>query len=215
MGGFFKGKINTNNNNDQIKCIFDHDLGVGKGVVGVVARPTGGLIDFASGTFDSVKRVTEASEDVNRVRPPRFLHPDGVVRYYNLREAAGSKYLRDLDKGRYAETDLYIAHEIIPADRQSVLLVSNKRILFISYNQVLGSWTVDWEYSYAEITGPPPCGQEMGDRWYIVIKPKEEKKGGLFGVFGGQNSGKKVFVTSREAARSLARTIESIRTSQN
>jgi len=54
VGGFFKG--------------------VGKGVVGLVARPTGGIIDFASGTFDSVKRVTEVTEEVNRVRPPRFLN---------------------------------------------------------------------------------------------------------------------------------------------
>lgn len=47
--------------------------GVGKGVVGLVARPTGGIIDFASGTFDSVKRATEVVAEVNRARPPRFL----------------------------------------------------------------------------------------------------------------------------------------------
>ena len=46
--------------------------GVGKGVAGLVTRPTGGIIDFASGTFDSVKRVTEVSEDLNRVRPARW-----------------------------------------------------------------------------------------------------------------------------------------------
>ena len=52
VGGFFKG--------------------VGKGVAGLVTRPTGGIIDFASGTFDSVKRVTEVSEDLNRIRPARW-----------------------------------------------------------------------------------------------------------------------------------------------
>jgi vacuolar protein sorting-associated protein 13A/C len=30
--------------------------GVGKGVMGLVARPTAGVIDFASGSFDAVKR---------------------------------------------------------------------------------------------------------------------------------------------------------------
>ena len=64
VGGFFKG--------------------VGKGVVGLVARPTGGLVDFASGTFDSVKRVTEVTQEVRRVRPPRFLTADGVVRYKSI-----------------------------------------------------------------------------------------------------------------------------------
>ena len=30
--------------------------GVGKGVVGLVTRPTAGVIDFASGSFNAVKR---------------------------------------------------------------------------------------------------------------------------------------------------------------
>lgn len=30
--------------------------GLGKGAVGLVARPTAGVIDFASGSFDAVKR---------------------------------------------------------------------------------------------------------------------------------------------------------------
>lgn len=30
--------------------------GVGKGLIGVVARPTGGLVDMASSTFEGLKR---------------------------------------------------------------------------------------------------------------------------------------------------------------
>lgn len=30
--------------------------GVGKGLAGVVAKPTGGIIDFASGTFEGIRR---------------------------------------------------------------------------------------------------------------------------------------------------------------
>ena len=52
VGGFFKG--------------------VGKGVAGLVTRPTGGIVDFASGTFDTVKRATEVNDVVSdRVRPAR------------------------------------------------------------------------------------------------------------------------------------------------
>ena len=51
VGGFFKG--------------------VGKGVAGLVTRPTGGIIDFASGTFDTVKRATEVGDQFTRVRPAR------------------------------------------------------------------------------------------------------------------------------------------------
>ena len=75
VGGFFKG--------------------VGKGVVGLVARPTGGIVDFASGTFDSVKRAAEVTQEVSRVRPARFLNPDDrVVKHYNMTEALGNKLLQ-------------------------------------------------------------------------------------------------------------------------
>ena len=30
--------------------------GLGKGAVGLVARPTAGIVDFTSGTFDAVKK---------------------------------------------------------------------------------------------------------------------------------------------------------------
>jgi hypothetical protein len=48
---------------------------------------------------------------------------DGVVRYFNLKEATGYKLLTNLEKGRYAETDFYVTHEDIGADRGSVLMV--------------------------------------------------------------------------------------------
>lgn len=68
--------------------------GLGKGAVGLVARPTAGLVDFASGTFESVKRATEVGEELGRLRSPRFLHSDGIVRPYNKQEAEGNKLLK-------------------------------------------------------------------------------------------------------------------------
>jgi len=122
VGGFFKG--------------------MGKGVVGLVARPTGGIVDFASGTFDSVKRVTETSQEIGKKRPARFLKSDGITRPYNLFEAEGWKFLRDLEKGKYSESDTYVTHEEIPSDNRNkeVFLVTNKRILVMNYQTVLGSW---------------------------------------------------------------------------
>ena len=196
VGGFFKG--------------------VGKGVVGLAARPTGGLVDFVSGTFDSVKRATEVTETTLRVRPARFLHPDGVVRNYNLAEATGNRILKELEKGRYADSDVYVTHSDIEADRNSVFLVTSRRVMFVVYSQVLGSWSVDWEFEFSEITGPPPTGKEVKgvqEQWYLIIKPKEERRR-VMGLFGGGESGKKVFVRSRDSAQRLARVIENIRTSK-
>merc|ERR1719378_2056591 len=84
VGGFFKG--------------------VGKGVAGLVTRPTGGIVDFASGTFDTVKRATEVNDVVSdRVRPARYIHTDGVVRNYDRKEATGAKILSQVDKGRLSK----------------------------------------------------------------------------------------------------------------
>uniref|UniRef100_A0A8D2NBI0 Vacuolar protein sorting 13 homolog A n=1 Tax=Zonotrichia albicollis TaxID=44394 RepID=A0A8D2NBI0_ZONAL len=64
--------------------------GVGKGLVGAVARPTGGIIDMASSTFQGIKKVADSSEDVISLRPPRFFNEDGVIRPYRLRDGTGN-----------------------------------------------------------------------------------------------------------------------------
>uniref|UniRef100_A0A6J0T466 Intermembrane lipid transfer protein VPS13A isoform X2 n=1 Tax=Pogona vitticeps TaxID=103695 RepID=A0A6J0T466_9SAUR len=74
--------------------------GVGKGLVGAVARPTGGIIDMASSTFQGIKRATHASEDVMSLRPPRFFGEDGVIRPYRLRDGAGSQMLQKIQAFR-------------------------------------------------------------------------------------------------------------------
>lgn len=68
--------------------------GLGKGAIGLLARPTAGVVDFASGSFEAVKRATESSEDAKRLRPPRFQHYDNVLRPYCHGEAMGNKILK-------------------------------------------------------------------------------------------------------------------------
>lgn len=74
LGGFFKG--------------------LGKGAVGLVARPTAGIADFASGSLDAVRRATDLTVDVLKLRPRRFLNADGIVRPYSLHQAEGNRLLR-------------------------------------------------------------------------------------------------------------------------
>jgi len=192
--------------------------GMGKGVVGLAARPTGGIVDFVSGTFDSVKRATEVTEATMRVRPARFMHPDGVVRNYNYAEAAGNKILQELDKGRLAETDAYAAHSDVPADKNSVLLITTRRVIFAVYSQMLGTWNTDWDFELSAIVSPPPTGRDGGngqpEAWYIVLKPREERKK-VLGLFGGGEGGKKVFLPNRETVQRLARIIRDLRVTTN
>uniref|UniRef100_A0A8C3PUR9 Vacuolar protein sorting 13 homolog C n=1 Tax=Chrysolophus pictus TaxID=9089 RepID=A0A8C3PUR9_CHRPC len=67
--------------------------GIGKGLVGVVARPTGGIVDMASSTFQGIQRVAESTEEVPNLRPPRFIHEDGIIRPYNRKKKIQTKAL--------------------------------------------------------------------------------------------------------------------------
>ncbi|XP_058157611.1 intermembrane lipid transfer protein VPS13A isoform X2 [Dasypus novemcinctus] len=74
--------------------------GVGKGLVGAVARPTGGIIDMASSTFQGIKRATDTSDEVASLRPPRFFNEDGVIRPYRLRDGTGNQMLQKIQAYR-------------------------------------------------------------------------------------------------------------------
>ena len=150
-----------------------------------------------------------------RNRPPRFFRGDGVVRYYDFKEAEGAQYLRELEKGKYAHSDTYVIHEyehnLGAADKKSVLLVSNKRVLFITYSQVLGTWSISWEFSLREIAETPPVEKDdLGyTKWYLYIEPKNAREKTL-GLFGGVTK-KKVEMPSGKVARTIANRIEQTR----
>lgn len=121
---------------------------MGKGAVGLVARPATGIVDFASGTFDSVKRATELSDEEKKLRPPRFLHHDGIIRPYSKQEAEGHKIFRDADKGKFASSDQLIYTEML--FEKEVFLVTNHRVIYVRKD--LFGWQSDWIYKWDEIS---------------------------------------------------------------
>lgn len=151
--------------------------GFGKGVVGLVTRPTAGVIDFASGSFGAVRKATELSEEVKRVRPPRFLQRDSLVRPYIRNEAEGHKILCDLEKGKYSNTDVYVFHILISKD---AVLMTDKRIVYLEHSDLFGGWKVDWAYTWNELAGP---AEVVTQGVQICIKDtyKKRKLGGIFG----------------------------------
>ncbi len=48
-----------------------------------------------------------------------------------MKEATGNKLLTNLEKGRYAETDIYVTHEEIEAEKDSVLMASIDFVIYI------------------------------------------------------------------------------------
>lgn len=85
--------------------------GVGKGVLGFATKPAIGAFDLASNLAEGVRNTTTVfdQEGLDRVRMPRFIGQDGIVRPYTQREALGQFWLKTLDNGKYFNEE-YIAH---------------------------------------------------------------------------------------------------------
>jgi len=168
VGGFFKG--------------------VGKGLVGVFTRPASGVVDFASSSFEGIRRVAEMSDEVHRLRPARFIQTDSILRPYIFREADGNQILQDVDKGRYA-TDVYIGHIYVSGDLRNVLLGTDKRIIFLSKGELFGHWDSQWCYTW-DLLKEPPSLSPKGIQ--VLLKEKQKK------LIGSGSIGKVVTVLDKD-----------------
>ncbi|XP_067829405.1 intermembrane lipid transfer protein VPS13C isoform X2 [Heptranchias perlo] len=127
--------------------------GVGKGLVGVVARPTGGIIDMASSTLQGIKKVAESTEDVNKLRPPRCIREDGIIRPYDRTESEGCHLFEELEIQKF-EGETYRIHCPLYGKKKANLLITNRRVVCVS-DEILGHLGSDWNYTFEEFTQPP------------------------------------------------------------
>ncbi|NXY42256.1 VP13C protein, partial [Ceuthmochares aereus] len=128
--------------------------GIGKGLVGVVARPTGGIVDMASSTFQGIQRVAESTEEVSNLRPPRFIHEDGIIRPYNRMEAEGYELFEKL-RIRKLEKESYQYHCALPGARRANLMVTNRRVIYVKEVEILGHLATEWDYLFEDFTRCP------------------------------------------------------------
>ncbi|ODN02737.1 Vacuolar protein sorting-associated protein 13A [Orchesella cincta] len=153
--------------------------GAFKGTVGLVARPAAGVVDFASGSFDAVKKATSATEDVRRLRPPRYIPADTILQPYICHEAEGVQLLNELEKGKYSNTDNYVAHALINPHGIYVLLVTNRRVLYLKRDELFGTWATEWNHIWEEFSCPP----EIVERGLLfTLKQELVKKIVLFRI---------------------------------
>ncbi|KAK0609948.1 hypothetical protein B0T17DRAFT_501212 [Bombardia bombarda] len=116
--------------------------GIGKGVVGLATKPAIGVLDFASNVSEGVRNTTTVFDgsELDRVRLPRYIPADGIVRPYNQREALGQSWLKQIDNGKYFD-DQYIAHLELPTE-DMVVMVTYSRILLIRSRKLQTEWDV-------------------------------------------------------------------------
>nr|XP_022907818.1 vacuolar protein sorting-associated protein 13-like isoform X1 [Onthophagus taurus] len=188
IGGFFKG--------------------LGKGAVGLVARPTSGVIDFASSSLDTVKRVTDlSSQEVHRLRPSRYIYSDGFIRPYNEREAQGSKILSELEKGKFGLTDLYLYHIYIVGNKE-ILMLTDQRLLYIVHSDIFGIWQAEWSYTWDEISMPPKVVPKG-----VLVMAADPKKKKTF--FAHADHGKTILIADPNVSERICSKIIEVHSSHN
>ncbi|CAF1256037.1 unnamed protein product [Rotaria sordida] len=169
--------------------------GLGKGLIGLVAQPASGIVDFASTSLDVVKRAATQEQIVRRVRYPRHVGRDGLVRPYIPHEAMGLYILNRLEDRRYAKTDTYVAHITCSESPMSWLMATSKRILFVTEISILGTYEVDWTISYVELYEIPTIIRDK-NKIQILVKPQNTG-----GSDGNRPSGKLVKYRNIDEAR--------------
>ncbi|KAG9243121.1 hypothetical protein BJ878DRAFT_543588 [Calycina marina] len=103
--------------------------GMGKGVVGFATKPALGVFDLASNVSEGIRNTTTVFDDaeLERVRYPRFIEHDGIIRPFNSRNAIGQHWLREIDNGKYDKEEYIGFYE----------LEGKNIMLFVTYAKIL------------------------------------------------------------------------------
>ncbi|GBN84202.1 Vacuolar protein sorting-associated protein 13 [Araneus ventricosus] len=145
--------------------------GIGKGLLGLITKPAGGVMDMVSMAFDGIRRAAEMGESVVlRMRLPRYINPAEGLRPYSPYLSSGCHLLEQVSKGHYAETDVYWAHAALsPHDRTRVASVTDRHLFLLEKGRFWGGWIVEWVISVDDVlTVPHIQGHNL------VIKVKQE-----------------------------------------
>ena len=129
--------------------------GLGKGLIGLPTKTAIGLLDMASSVSEGVKNTTTLldTKSISRIRPPRFIARDGIIRPYNHDEAEAQIWLKTANRGQYYN-DQYISHIPLACDSRSVN-ESKERVVIITYSRIIllntSSMTTEWEVRFEEL----------------------------------------------------------------
>nr|KAG5703288.1 hypothetical protein BaRGS_025530 [Batillaria attramentaria] len=148
--------------------------GVGKGILGLLTKPAGGVIDMVSMAFDGLRRTAEMEGGVAaKLRLPRFINPNIGLRPYSEYKAAGQRLLKSLKKGEISQNDMYLAHApLSKEERADILLITNKHIILLERCRFWGNWDVEWMIDVDAVLGIPAIHEGK-----LIFKVKQDESG--------------------------------------
>lgn len=126
--------------------VFGFIKGVGKGIIGLPTKTAIGVLDMASNVSEGVRNTALLDpHTIDRVRPPRFVARDGIVRPYNKSDAQGQIWLRSANNGNYYR-DKYVTHISLSEDTK-VVIVTFLRIILLNTSTM----TTEWEVRFGDL----------------------------------------------------------------
>uniref|UniRef100_A0A1X7SYU6 Intermembrane lipid transfer protein VPS13-like C-terminal domain-containing protein n=2 Tax=Amphimedon queenslandica TaxID=400682 RepID=A0A1X7SYU6_AMPQE len=166
--------------------------GTGKGVLGLVFKPTGGLIDFTSATLLAVQRTTQVGElNLMQLRIARYIGNDKVIRPFSLTVASGYAVFIDYNNGELYGKEEYIGHVDLSDDPIKIFIATDKQVMILKKNTFFDKWSCEWSMEMKEVVDKPFLSSSTGAE-RAVLFPRMEHQGGVFG-FGGKKSVKTNF----------------------
>ncbi|CAF3838785.1 unnamed protein product, partial [Adineta steineri] len=144
--------------------------GFGKGFIGLVARPASGVADFTSTSFDMIKRLAIHEEVIHRMRLPRHVGRDGIIRPSTSHEIKGFRIYDKLKGEKHGPMDIYVAHIDCTKDASMILMSSLKRLLILTgTGDSLDDYQIELQCHYRDLKGPPTITYEP-DKVHINLK---------------------------------------------
>lgn len=152
--GFFND-IKTGNQNKGVTGALG---GVGKGVVGIITKPIGGLLDDTSSLVGKMKDIAKIEATPVRYRAPRCLRFDSSLQPYDGYLANGQQFFPELYRRNYVDIEeRYVVHASVNAGSM-ILFFTTQRMLVIDPH----AKSVTWSEPYSLI-------QTMGTQSHFVF----------------------------------------------
>ncbi|RLV89580.1 Vacuolar protein sorting-associated protein 13 [Spathaspora sp. JA1] len=82
-------------------------------------------------------------EGLDKVRLPRYVYPNSVIKPYSVREARGQYWMYNIDESSFFE-EVYFAHLVL-AGEEKCILVTFKKIIMFDINQLVSKWIVGFD----------------------------------------------------------------------
>lgn len=159
--------------------------GLGKGVVGLPTKTAIGFFDLASNVSAGIRNTTTVfdSEGLDKVRLPRNVPHDKVIRPYSQREAQGQFWLNSIDGG-VLYNEAYLAHLVLSGEENAVI-VTYRMIILFEINKLNSRWQIAFD-QIKNISVEPTgitIGLQRGHGPFIPI-PDQKSRAFLYNRIG-------------------------------